>query len=65
MECDCYCSYCGKDQAESDMEKLCPTCGADTKEYAPVYYECQHGVRYTDADADCDWTGKDRECTCG
>jgi hypothetical protein len=62
---ECYCQVCGKEYTESLMELICPSCGADTQDWSPVYYECIHGVPYTEADSDCDWTGKDRECTCG
>lgn len=62
---ECYCSYCGTEHTESKLEKICPTCGADTEEWTPIYYECQHGVRYEDRDSDYSWQGKDRECACG
>ena len=62
---ECYCQVCGKEYTESLMELICPNCGTDTEDWPPIYYECQHGVRYEERDSDLSWSGKDRECACG
>jgi hypothetical protein len=62
---ECYCQNCGVEYTESVLvDSVCPTCGTNTEDWPPVYYECIHGARYMEQDSDLSWTGKDRECNC-